>query len=241
MSVSIESLPYLLHSDMPNILLWSKDLEGRFIENNQFLATFYGFKSSEEMVGLSDYDLRSPVTKLADDFRAWDKQVAIHQETKTFFEIVQSAEKGTRTVIATKTPLICNKSNKIIGTFGYAIDITNSFYILGKVLTNPYSAKHPGGLPSGSFIIGEDKKAPIDLSQRQSECLFFLLRHKSIKQISHILNLSIRTIDSHIDQLKIKFDCPNKNALLEKALFLGFLYTIPESLFNKQLSIALED
>lgn len=181
MTVSIESLPYLLHSNLPNILLWSKDLEGRFIQNNQHFATFFGFKNSEEMAGLSDYDLRSPVTKLADDFRAGDKQVATHQETKTFFEIVQSAEKGARTIIATKAPLICNKSDKIIGTFSYAIDITSSFYILGRVLTNPYSTKPSEGLPSGSFIIGEDKQAPIDLSQRQSECLFFLLRHKSIK------------------------------------------------------------
>lgn len=76
----------------------------------------------------------------------------------------------------------------------------------------------------------------ISLTDRQLQVLFFLLRGKTIKQIAKILELSHRTVDDYLEQLRIKFSAQNKYELINKAISYGFLNTVPESLFRLRLA-----
>lgn len=239
MSVSAKVLHHVEEYNFPDTLLWSKDLEGRYLKSNQPLATFFGFKQNREMAGVTDYDLRSAAVELAEVFQACDKQVISHKIDRKFLEIVKSTKQEMRVMAVTKAPIV-DDAGIFIGTFGRAVDMSDHFSKLGCLLTKFYPHRHSQQLSAGSFVIGPRSEPPLHLTSRQSECLFFLLRHKTTQQISLILNLSVRTIETYVEQLKIKFDCPNKNALLEKSLGLGFFYVIPESIFNQQLSVALE-
>jgi DNA-binding CsgD family transcriptional regulator len=68
------------------------------------------------------------------------------------------------------------------------------------------------------FLSSSNKEDSVYLTKREWECLFFLCKGKSIKQISHKLNLSARTVESYLQSCKIKFSAHNKFELIEKAM-----------------------
>jgi DNA-binding CsgD family transcriptional regulator len=59
------------------------------------------------------------------------------------------------------------------------------------------------------------------LSTRQLECLFYLIKGMTMKQISHELNLSPKTIEHYLENIKIKFNCSSRSELLAKAWRMG--------------------
>lgn len=72
--------------------------------------------------------------------------------------------------------------------------------------------------PNSSFLMGTNLDTPIQLSQRQAACARLLLEGKTIKQIATILSLSPRTVETYINNLKIKFSCENKTILIKKLI-----------------------
>jgi DNA-binding CsgD family transcriptional regulator len=54
------------------------------------------------------------------------------------------------------------------------------------------------------------------LSKRQEECLFLLVRGKTTKEIAQALCLSPRTVESYINEIKIKMSCSSKSQIIEK-------------------------
>ncbi len=62
-----------------------------------------------------------------------------------------------------------------------------------------------------------DKKGkPIELTAREQECLTYLIAGKSAKQTGAILNISQRTVEFHLDNVKVKVGCRTKLELLGK-------------------------
>ncbi|MBS0357988.1 MAG: helix-turn-helix transcriptional regulator [Proteobacteria bacterium] len=74
--------------------------------------------------------------------------------------------------------------------------------------------------------IFNDKK----ISRRESQCLYFMLRGKSCSEIALILKIDRRTVEVYVNKLKEKFNCQTKGQLIEKAIMLGYVNMIPESL-----------
>lgn len=62
----------------------------------------------------------------------------------------------------------------------------------------------------------------IDLTLRQTQCLYYLIRGKTAKEIAKIINLSHRTIEDHIAGLRYKLDCNTIRELIGKAIECGF-------------------
>lgn len=62
------------------------------------------------------------------------------------------------------------------------------------------------------FWIGDQEY----LSRREVECLQYLLRGQSLKSIAQLLNISIRTVETHINNIKRKLGCNYKSELLNK-------------------------
>lgn len=61
-----------------------------------------------------------------------------------------------------------------------------------------------------------DGSSEMILSSRQVDCIAGLILGKNAKHISKDLNLSIRTIENYIYNLKIKFNCYSKTDLIQK-------------------------
>ena len=60
------------------------------------------------------------------------------------------------------------------------------------------------------------------LSQRESECLFFIVSGKTASHTADKLFLSVRTVEKHIENIKIKFSCHTKSELILCAIHDGF-------------------
>ncbi len=60
----------------------------------------------------------------------------------------------------------------------------------------------------------------VKLTNRQSSCALHLLQGLQYKEIALKLNLSPRTVEDHVIQLKIKFNARNKGELIIKLMHL---------------------
>lgn len=60
-----------------------------------------------------------------------------------------------------------------------------------------------------------------ELSERERECVLHLIKGKTTAQIAEILNLSSRTVESYIENVKNKLGCTTKSMLIDKVLNFG--------------------
>lgn len=100
---------------------WWKDKEGRYLGCNQIAADAWGLNSPEEIVGKTDYEL--PWSVNAGNLIAHDKIVMETGKTLTKEELVTTKNGLPLTFLVTKAPLR-DHDNKIIGTIGTSVDIT---------------------------------------------------------------------------------------------------------------------
>jgi DNA-binding CsgD family transcriptional regulator len=223
-----------LYDYFPNLMIWEKNQNSLFKSANLMACQLLGLKKSEDICGLSDYDLPCRAAELAEIWQQDDKQVMFTARSMQFFEIVHS-QTSFNLLLVTKIPQLDQQKN-LIGTYGYAVDVTEPYAKISRILTRHLNQRK-NALFQDRYIIGQ--KPGFDLTGRQSECLFFTLRGKTCKEIGKILNLSPRTIECYMEELKAKFNCKTRNELIDKAISQGFLYVIPQHLFNQQLSILI--
>lgn len=103
--------------------------------------------------------------------------------------------------------------NQVIGMFGFSI-------VLGKqplaesisqiaqlgLLNNTPPSIFPGSEINNNY-----------LSRRESECLRLTVRGRSAKQIAAELNISRRTVEEYLNNIKLKFGVYSKSELIDKA------------------------
>lgn len=70
----------------------------------------------------------------------------------------------------------------------------------------------------------------MQLTTRELECLFYVLKGKTSKHIGKTLNISYRTVETHMSNVKSKLNIRNKSELIEKAIESGYIqiYLLPE-------------
>ncbi|MBV8047472.1 MAG: helix-turn-helix transcriptional regulator [Paludibacterium sp.] len=219
-----------------------RDLASRFLYANQLCAHFTGFLHKEELIGLTDLDLRCPAVACAPLFRAQDREVLQSGERLRILDIHCCADKKWRSFLTTKTPLR-DKEKNIVGTIFCCQELNSRELLELGILLNKitHSAKDSALLTSStSYTIGHPAKGP-RLSPRQEEILFLLLRGRSARQIALALGIAARTVEWHQQILKEKFGARSKSELVEKAIELGHLHNLPPGLSKRALSIILRD
>ena len=70
------------------------------------------------------------------------------------------------------------------------------------------------------------------LSQREYQCIFYVMHGKSVREMAHLMSLSPRTVEQYFMQLKQRFFCKNKSELIEKIIESG-LVTLSWAVENK--------
>jgi DNA-binding CsgD family transcriptional regulator len=124
---------------------------------------------------------------------------------------------------------------KIIGVMCNVFDISNLKLLdLGQLLINfKKKSSHSLDIYDNFFCYKiEQDDFKYDLSPRQQECLFFIIRGKTAKMVAQELNISYKTVEIYIEQIKNKLNCSSKNDLIEKAMADGYMNIIPSSLFS---------
>jgi len=209
-------------------LIFVRDFDNGFVTGNDKCAQLLGYKSPEDLT-LRDYgDIRGPAREFAERFNAEDQEVLNDKSTQHYLGIYTFSDGNTHVLYTIKKPLYF-ETDKVEGLLCQAMDLDpsllanfdNSILSLGKNNSKyEYTYRISDCLPK------------YDLSERESEVLFYLLRGYSYKMISAELSRSIRTIETHIYNIRTKLNCTSIDQVIEKAHAEGFSNIIPSRIIK---------
>lgn len=194
-----------------------KDVNSVITDCDEMFLQYTGAKSKDAIVGHTDFEF--VWQEYAPLYRQHEVEILNGNEYSTIIPIKDS-ENNTLLFLHNKVRTVDAKG-KTDGILVRAVEILNpNYHELITTLTKINTKKNV------VFALGKEIKN-VQLSARQKQCLFFLVYGKSAKAIAKILKVSPRTIETHIEILKVKFQCHTKSELIDKAIHLGFLDLMP--------------
>jgi len=199
-----------------------KNLESVYLGGNQLLAKCMGYDHPNDIVGLLDTDIKGEMCELAEHYVQQDK-IVLSQDKQQHLDIGHYPNGELRIHMSTKKKLY-DDNNQVIGTLFHCMKLQSSII---NVLYHPIIKLNGPGF----YIIGGQYKS-YQLKKRESQCLFYLIRGYTAKEIAAKLYLSPKTIEYHIEQLKEKLHCKKRYELIEKEIHLGFNFHIPLDIFK---------
>ena len=234
MTISVEDrIAHLniIYEDVPFIVTY-KDPSLSMLYCNKLMREYVGVKQQDQIVGKSDYDFRW--ADFADLYTRHESD-ALHNKIYMAMFPVCDFEGNHALVSCHRTPIF-DKDDQPNGV------LSHTYFLYNKEsleLTNLLSKNEPEN-KFKTYTVGAAKFSEIKLSEKEHECLFYLIRGKSCKKIGKILGLSFRTIEDYLVNLKIKFNCNSKGELIESAIQKGYLYDLPISLMTKNFNRSLD-
>lgn len=182
---------------LPGSIYW-KDRDGIYLGRNRYsllkcqaIGCEDEYSTRDSIIGKTDFDYLP--RKTAEFFRDNDSLVIQTQSEIIQNESILLPNNITLMQISCKKPLY-DKCGYIIGIIGNTIDVT-SF---------------------GNTSLKNDSN--VSLTKRQLDCLYYLVKGMTKKQIGKIMELSHRTIEDYLDLVKYKLKCRTKTDLITKAL-----------------------
>lgn len=215
---------------LPGAIVWM-NLEQKYLGINNTLAGLQGYKINAKAIGKTCFDIPSPAVELAEHFNKQEKLIMNSGNMKQYFGIIEfSGGKGA--FVTLKKPLIDNENN-IVGLFVQSIDITSKSLL--KTASN-FTKLDSLNVKKNKFNQFEyeitDNIQSNDLTPRETDCLFFVIRGKTAKEISRFLNISVKTVEHHIENIRQKLNCKNKNEIICKAFQNGFEKIVSNNIIN---------
>lgn len=177
--------------------LFFKDLKGKYLNCNHYMAAESGFSNKNDVIGLTDFDFPCFSEEEALIFRENDQKVIKKENLISCIEPITLSEDRKYFALTQKYPLRLNK--KIIGNIGFSLIVEKSDVIL----------------PNATYHEELESKS---LTARQFDCLFYLVKGMTYKQVAAKLDISQRTVEGYINIIKEKLNCQNRAALIAKAL-----------------------
>lgn len=212
-----------------------KDFTSQYLIGNNFLAKLAGLSNSQALKKRYDDELNWQAKQIAHLFIAEDTLVMKQNRAITVLSYGIYANNKLFLGYGKKYPVL-DKKGATIGCGFCLQDVINSQLInlapLLSLRNTAYGNRQLGD--QFSYIITESIPE-YDLSKRQIECLFHLLRGQSANDIAITLHISKRTVETHIDAIKYKLGCDTKLQLIDKAISTGLLNYIPSSLITTKI------
>jgi len=209
-----------------------KDAGSIFLYGNAAFKQSMGLDEDVPMLGLRHHDLPAAFGSYDDSYLAQDRIVMERGATIRSINIYHAGGIGVKAYLVVKKPFVdCETNARGVLMHGTDItDINSNMLRLVRDEHTPFNGL-PKSMPRGSFVINREKR-DIDLTPRETEILFFLLRGGVARRIAELLSISVRTVEHHIDALKDKFTVASKSELIEKAIEKGYFYITPATLFG---------
>lgn len=202
---------------------------------NKRALDMLGFKSLDDAIGKTSFDIPSRASECAEQYISQDCLVLEQEKPLQILDICEYSDCSIHAWLTTKSLVKNNEGSKLgVLYVSQELRLNNLNLILGQQDINSSQKKH-----ALSYWIDDNNDCQ-RLSVRQKECLFYLIRGKSCHDIANILEISQRTVETHLNEIKHKFKCHTKADVIEKAIDTGMLYSIPRGLlkasFSQQLS-----
>lgn len=201
--MELETIEYFFKNGaaeyLPCSIYW-KDKDGVYLDCNNYLKKKMAVGPVK---GGTDYDAFNKES--ANQIRSNDIDVMQQKHTLIKQENLVLPDDKTIVVMSSKKPII-DEGGEAIGVLGMSFDIA---------LLQSNRARQAS---SGACLILQDKWKNIYLTRRQAECAYYLCQGKTVKEIAAKLEISPRTVEVFLKQLKIKFGCYKRSALIEVLL-----------------------
>jgi DNA-binding CsgD family transcriptional regulator len=173
------------------------------------------------IIGKTNFDIQAPVVELAPQFFSECQSVIERKVGMVFFCSGKFAKNEIINYVYSISPIM-NHDKKALGIIvagerlcGHSNALTAIQYLYDKIgiITNYKTFLMIEGYPH--------------LTQKESQCLYWLLRGRSAGQTADILFLSRRTVESHLESIKNKYSCKTKAELHDYCCHSGFLSIFP--------------
>lgn len=223
-------------NQLPGIVLVKNIVKGKskYLWGNKIASQTLGYNSNDELVDIFEENIKcDAVAQNADSFLQHDI-TALNGETIQTIDVYGYAESDVIGLIGKKSPLY-NEKNEAIGILFNALKITRENLLSNFILTLAQSNHHYSGKTETTFHLAPQTA---NLSVRESECLFHILRGKTSLQISKLLHRSPKTIESHIERIRYKLDVKDKAQLIEYAYHNNLMNFIPERFIASQANVS---
>lgn len=197
-----------------------KNPDSTYLSMTDFTARMVGFKRGFDAVGATDYDLACPAVESANLFQTVDQDVLARNQNRQSVAFDEYTD-GWKLFCAEHI-VVQNLAGKPIGLMIGGQEITAlPLLSFGVALNQIFREKI---IHRKSFIADlAPRYEALDLSEKQSQCLFYYLNGYAAKEIAKLLQLSSRTIETHIENIKCLLDCSTKRQLFEKISHAGLL------------------
>lgn len=233
MDIAISSVLSSMIEQMPGPCAF-KDQDSTFVYANKEFKVVIGLDPQQDLRGLTNFDLPAGMASMAEAFRQQDKYVMERQIAITSVIVHRYERANCRAFIVVKKPF-CDQETNIRGVLFHGTEITAIHAGAVEAYPQRLRPKHISisSLRRESLVI-TDSEMNIEMTRRESEILYFLLRGGTAKRIANALSISSRTVEQYIEMLKNKFAAPRKSDLIEQAMSMGYLYVVPETLLLKR-------
>lgn len=195
---------------------------------NQNYLSLLGI-TENNLIEKSDKDL--PIDDIAsnsDHYQAMDKAVIQQQRPQQYMNVIKYSDGDLHLHLSLKTPYFDNK-NTLRGVLGIGFPIYSK-EMLNQLNTILLTKAHNDRAISGVYTV--TSTVNYLLTPREQECLFWLLRGLTAKDIGEKLEISFRTVEIHISNIKNKYSCDSKSALIAYAYEQQLHRMIPQSLLS---------
>jgi len=210
---------------LPATVFW-KDIQGVFLGCNDAMAELASLSSRHAVVGFTDVELIGE--KAAMQFVNNDREVIKSGRTLVFDEYYRDGKGVLIKGISTKAPLFDLQGN-LVGLWGVSFLETvldDAHNKLAPITFDGRSGYH-NALSQTRQLTNrhvKTKSDPIEaLSTREKQCLQLVAKGLSAKAIGEELELSKRTVETYIDNVKSKLGCINKTELVVAAIKYKFI------------------
>lgn len=206
--------------------------ENTYFHSSKGLIKTIGCKSEDEA---QDIPFKNIPAHSHTNHEQWSIDNHIALETKKTVKIISYGNfaDGWKVYLGHQKPIIDEESKESIGVIGNYIDITeNSYLDIGRLIK-----MENNGLKRKQFQYRIQENSGFEgITKREQEVLFWYLHNLNSPAISRRLSTDTRpltppTVRSYIRSVKLKLGVSTKEELLEKCISIGFMATVPESLF----------
>tara|TARA_Y100000588_G_C14259316_1_gene926918 strand:- start:1240 stop:1956 length:717 start_codon:yes stop_codon:yes gene_type:complete len=208
-----------------DMIFW-KDNNLTYKGANLTVSNMTGMAEPTLMVGLTDFDMSWK--EYADKYQN-DDQIVLSGQSLETLEKIRTVD-GITKIIWTKKNPIRTQDGGILGVVGFAKILTEL-----QEQENSKDVNEWFNAPKDTIMVNPKliKAFFFNISAPEAETLYFIIRGFSANHIATVLFKSTRTIEHHIERLKIKLDARCKQSLIHQALKYGFMSILPESLYLK--------
>ena len=228
--MNLEAALKSFHSRQTQEIRVVVDEDNRLLAGTEYFAYLLNLSSINDILGKKSDQVDAPsIVYSSNEFQRQHKKVISLNKPIHMIDI-HTYRDGIKTLYTQKHP-IENQDGSVTSVLTWCHEL-DRFPELSKKVFNSLSKFHIDKMPISISLELIDRFDMINLSKRQSECYYYILRGYSNADISNILFISKRTVDFHCEKIKDTLGLQKRTEMIEYGIILRLLRYIPKSLIS---------